>query len=65
MDYYFIDINRKPFKVSFENFKKYWDKNECKLRITNNIIGFFIPYDVIIDENITTEYRCNAFIIIN
>lgn len=65
MDYYILDTRHVPVKVEFEDFKNYWDKIHCELRITNNIIAFLNPHTFDNDGILTTEYLCGAFIIIN
>lgn len=65
MKYYFLDINHCPFEVEFEDFKKWWDKINCQVRVTNNIIAFLNAHTIDNDGVLETEYRCGAFIIIN
>lgn len=65
MEYYFLDVRHVPFKVDFEEFKKFYDRIKCEVRVTNNIIAFLIPHNMDNDGVIETEYLCAAFIIIN
>ena len=34
MEYYLLDVFHCPVKVDFEDFKKFWDRMKCEVRIT-------------------------------
>lgn len=65
MEYYLLDVSHCPVKVEFEDFKKFWDRMKCEVRITNNIIAFLNAHTIDNDGVLETEYLCGAFIIIN